>query len=73
MMNIKTVVTVEDTSNRCNLYTLFVHASQGDFKETIDSGDKDKINDLENTIKKEFDVFANRYFNEGRDYEKSIK
>jgi len=69
-MNIKVSVKVENTTERCSLYTMFVHASQGDFKEQIDSGDKGKIKDIEDMIKKEFDIFANHYFDAGRNYER---
>ena len=72
-MEIETTVKVKNTSERCNLYTLFVHAAQGDFKGDIDSGDKAKIKNIEDTIKAEFDVFANQYFNLGRNHEKESK
>ena len=72
-MNIKTTVTVENTADRNYLYTIFVNALQGDFAEVIASKDKEKIDEIAAMVKKEFDIFANHYFDAGRTYEKENK
>jgi hypothetical protein len=59
-MEIIEKVIIKNSSERNQLYTLFVHASQGDFKDIIDSKDDVKIKELEKTIK-----------DEGRKYEKN--
>lgn len=68
-MKIKTTVTVEDSADMNYLYTIFVNALQGDFAEAIASKDEGKIKDIEVMVKKEFDIFANHYFDAGRTYE----
>jgi len=69
-MNIEVTVKVKDTAERNYLYTILVNAAQGVYKDVLDSKDKDAIKELEDTFKKEFDLFANHYFNAGRTYEK---
>ena len=70
-MKVNEKVTITNASERSELYTLFVHASQGDYKEIVNGSDSNEIKKLEAMIKKSFDEFATKAFNVGREYEAS--
>ena len=68
-MKVDEKVTITNASERSELYTLFVHASQGDYKEVVNGSDSNEIKKLEAMLKRSFDEFATRAFNMGREYE----
>jgi len=69
-MKIETTVKIKESADRCDLYTLFTLAAQGDYKKDIESGDTKKIEAIEKMIKSGFDNFATYYFNLGIEHEK---
>ncbi len=72
-MKIETLVKLKDTKDKTELYTLFCHAAQGDFVETTSkSSNSSDIAQLEATVGKAFDQFAQKMFDEGRKYEQSL-
>lgn len=72
-MKIETLVKLKNTKDKTELYCLFCHAAQGDFVEiTSKSGNSSDIAQLEATIEKAFDQFAQKMFDEGRKYEREL-
>ncbi len=69
-VQVKEVVTVVNSTDRNELYTLFINAARGDFVEVVTGKDKHEINKLEDLFKKTFDTFATTAFNMGREYGK---
>lgn len=70
-MNIKEVVTIEDATDRSQLYNLFLDAARGNLAQIVNGDDKSEIERIEKVFKKSFNEFATGAFNMGREYEKS--
>jgi hypothetical protein len=69
-MKIKEVVTIEDATDRSQLYSLLIDAARGNFADIINGDDKSEIDRIEKVFKDEFNRFATTAFNKGREYEK---
>lgn len=72
-MKIVEIVKVTKTIESSSLYTVFVNAAQGSYVEIINGKDSEEIKRIESTFSEEFDIFAQKYFDAGRDYEKNRK
>ena len=70
-MNIKEVVTIENSTDMSQLYGILLDAARGGFKEIILGTDESEIKRIEKVFKDEFDRFATSAFNEGREYERN--
>lgn len=72
-MKIETIVKLTNTKDKTELYSLFCHAAQGDFIVTTSkSGNSSDMTNLEATVDKAFDQFAQKMFEEGRKYERAL-
>ncbi len=72
-MNIQTLVKLTNTKDKTELYSLFCFAAQGEYVEaTKKSPNHSDIANLEDTVSKAFDSFAQSMFDKGREYEKSL-
>lgn len=72
-MKIETQVKLKGTKGNTDLYHLFCSAVKGDFVETTKkSGNHSDIAQLESTLSKAFDQFAQKMFDEGRKYERTV-
>tara|TARA_R110000850_G_C9956282_1_gene464031 strand:- start:44 stop:265 length:222 start_codon:yes stop_codon:yes gene_type:complete len=60
-------VTIEGAKDYQNLYGMLNSALRGYYKETLETSQGTEA--LEKTISEEFDKFATRYFDLGREYE----
>lgn len=72
-MKISIEVKVSNTTERSDLYTLFIGAAKGDFIDETKGrgiGHVADVDKLESLISKKFDEFAQKYFDEGRKFEK---
>lgn len=70
-MDIKEVITIENGTERSQLYSIFIDCARGNFAEIVNGDDKAAIERAENLFKKHFDEFATDAFNMGRKYEAS--
>ena len=68
-MNIKEVITIENATDRNQLYSLLLDAARGGFAEIVNGKDKSEIERVEKVFKDEFNRFATDAFNMGREYE----
>lgn len=68
-MDIKEVVTIENATERSELYSIFLDCARGNFADIVNGDDKSEIERVEKIFKKTFDEFATDAFNMGREYE----
>lgn len=68
-MKIKEVITIENATERSQLYSLFIDCARGNFADIVNGDDKSEIERVEKIFKKTFDEFATDAFNMGRKYE----
>ena len=68
-MKIKEVVTIENATDRSQLYGLLLDAARGNFADIVNGDDKSEIERIEKIFKDEFNAFATTAFNKGREYE----
>ena len=70
-MEVKEVVTISGGTKRSSLYTVFIEAARGNYKDVAAGTNQADIDDLESMLEREFNDFATKAFNMGREYEKN--
>jgi hypothetical protein len=63
-------VEIKNSADRNYLYTLFTKAAMGDYKHIFDNREGLAIDELDQEIRTEFDNFAQKCFDKGREFER---